>query len=46
MEVETRSSKKYGCVCSECGRTVTVAEYSNGESVCCHKDVIAEEFYQ
>lgn len=32
-----------GAVCSECGRTVTQAEYSSGEAMCCHADVVPEE---
>jgi hypothetical protein len=39
------SEIKPGAVCSNCGRTVTESEYSSGESVCCGKEVIAEEEY-
>lgn len=44
-EVEARSKKKHGSVCSDCGRTVTEAEYSGGQSVCCDAEVCGEEFY-
>jgi hypothetical protein len=39
------STIKNGAVCFRCGRTVTEAEYSCGESTCCHADVIPEEEY-
>lgn len=35
----------HGAVCGECGRTVTEAEYSSGESKCCNYDVCSEEEY-
>ncbi len=45
-EIEARSPKKPGAVCAKCGRTVTEAEYSSGEPVCCGDFVIAEEDYK
>jgi len=37
---------KPGCVCSKCGRTVTVKEYSSGKSSCCEEGmVIPQEDY-
>jgi hypothetical protein len=40
------SKEKPGSVCSKCGRTVTEAEYSGGQSACCKAEVTAEEFYR
>jgi hypothetical protein len=34
-----------GAVCGKCGRTVTMGEYSIGQSSCCKADVIGEEFF-
>lgn len=34
---------KNGCVCSECGTTITEEEYSYGESDCCSAPVAGEE---
>lgn len=39
------SREKFGSVCGKCGKTVTEAEYSSGESKCCKDEVVAEEFY-
>ena len=38
-------SEKPGVVCWECGRTVTEAEYSYGETTCCKSGVVPEEDY-
>jgi len=38
-------TEKPGAVCSDCGRTVTIVEYSCGESTCCKAEVVAEEEY-
>jgi hypothetical protein len=37
--------KKDGVVCGECGQTVSHSEYSQGQSLCCRADVVAEEDY-
>lgn len=39
------SALKHGTVCGECGRTMTEAEYSCGESSCCKAEVVPEEEY-
>lgn len=41
-----RNDMNAGKVCSECGRTVTQAEYSSGETNCCHAEVIPEEDFE
>jgi hypothetical protein len=43
--VVVQDADKPGAVCSECGRTVTEAEYSKGESNCCKAPVVPEEEY-
>lgn len=35
----------HGAVCNNCGRTVSMNEYTSGESKCCKNDVVSEEEY-
>ena len=36
---------QHGCVCSDCGKTVTEDEYSKGDTDCCQAMVVGEEDY-
>jgi hypothetical protein len=45
VEREDMNAPHPGAVCGECGRTVTMGEYSGGQSSCCKAGVTAEEEY-
>lgn len=44
-EIDKMKKPHPGAVCSNCGKTVSEGEYSEGQSNCCKQDVVPEEEY-